>query len=71
MIEYAYVARCRTCGQIVAMTTDKPERTNQTAEQVYQWICDGETVNRMTVDEATAAWNENQVCECYGEVGNE
>jgi hypothetical protein len=55
-----YIGRCK-CGAIVAACVDTPDRKKETAKDVAEFISDGLTVERMSVEDVRAGdWK----CKC-------
>ena len=44
----------KPCGCAVTATVDKPEWKKETAESLAEWVKDGLTIERRTVEEARA-----------------
>ncbi len=55
-----FVARCRTCGNLLACAVDAPEYAADNSKSVASWIKDGLDVGKLiTAEVRTANW-----CKC-------
>lgn len=59
----AYVGSCHQCGGAYMIVVDTPEHARETAMEIGKVIDAGDTIERITVDEARAMWR-NKPCRC-------
>ena len=52
---YCYIAKER-CGCITGAAVDEPQYAKQTAKDVAEWIADGRTIERVSLDIVKASF---------------